>query len=281
LTVYELAHTLRRRGVRVNFETLALVLEEKGRPKIVRISDDPERYALKRAGRPTVAAPVPEPWERLRQDLTLHLSDPALDVLRMRVCVRDQSLPARCDVVVDGDPAVWLTLAVKGSALPQALTGLHPRTLSPGLQLPLRPAAVEVEVPALLVWTAADPRSAASVVVSVLKDALGLAAERIRLAPEVCTPAEADRRVTGYRAVRRARSRQTPGGFGQATCLKCGQPLTHPESLRYGVGPECRRYYGPEYFRAMANPRAHERLWFGSKKPTVWLQHVKQDLGLA
>lgn len=279
LTVYELRQALRRRSLQVSVEMLTFVLQEEGRPRIEQVSERPERYAVRMVPWQPTAPTTLEPWERRRQDLVLQLSDPALEVLRLQVPVGDQALRARLDVVAEGTPTVWFSMRVSGPVLLNLLAGTGPRTLSPGWRLPLRALPTHgLAPPVLLVWSASDPRAAADQVVSLLRGTLGVQADRVRLDAEVCTPAEAERRADGYRAVRQARARRSSGGFAQATCLKCGQPLTHPESLRVGVGPECRRYYGPEYFRAMASAPTQDRLWFGAKEPREWLRQVIGDL---
>lgn len=237
----------------------------------------------------TEPAAALSPWDELQNDVTLHLSDVSLDVLRVAVWpagrdVRSQSgapvLLLRQELVDDGSAGFWLSLPTRTSGLLKPLLPTRPSTLSPGWRLPLVGVAADHETPPqLLVWRRDDTKTAAAVLRSVLEEALELSTTRVTLTPENCTPAEADRRIGARASIARVRAKRSGmGGYAEAFCDKCGQPLNNPESVRIGVGPECRRYYSPEYFRAMERGSgASTRMLLGAKKANAWLSAVRLE----
>jgi hypothetical protein len=172
---------------------------------------------------------------------------------------------------------VLFTMVVPSAALLGRLAASHPRTLSEGNRLPLRPLTDRDvrNVPILAVWRATEVRESAEFAIAVLQNSLGVEPQRVALDLEVCTPAEAERRSGIRRMVGQVRS---PRAQSQTTCIKCGQPLTDPMSKRYLMGPYCRASYGIEFERAVTDRRGDARLWIGMKKPKGWLAAVVSEL---
>jgi hypothetical protein len=97
-----------------------------------------------------------------------------------------------------------------------------------------------------------------------------------------CSWAEAARRLTELDDIGLMASRPRPGSSRKpavAYCNKCGQPLSDPESLSWGMGPECRRRYLTEAVRGVHKyPDIERRLWVGAVPMKTWRRETKARL---
>ena len=41
------------------------------------------------------------------------------------------------------------------------------------------------------------------------------------------------------------------GVYHEGRCCRCAMPLTHPDSIVLGVGPDCLEHMGPDFFRTL------------------------------
>lgn len=108
---------------------------------------------------------------------------------------------------------------------------------------------------------------------------------RLTLHIEECSPREVTRRFEelgrlGRLIPRRGTSRSR--GIAIASCRICGQPLSDPESVKIGIGPECRRrHLGAGARRVLANPGLDRIAMVSALPERVWRARAVRDAGAA
>ena len=221
------------------------------------------------------AAPAPaaravtggDPDSELAYVLSLPETDEVLFTVQSQVRMR-------CDFIRTSSVQIWIAAKVDDPASHTALVALgDAQQPTPGLTLPLRNAVGEPpELPCVLVWQAATPAQAARTVTRI--QAAWPTTGTWHMESRSCTPAELERRIDGERTIRRVAARgerRTP----VSTCAHCGLPLSDPESVALGIGPECRRRFQPEVLRAARNRRPANPPRFGSKSPKQWVKALR------
>jgi hypothetical protein len=266
---------------KLNEATVLAVLDEA--PELVRVghmirprrAPGPRRLASDRSftGRT---------WRDVETELVLFLSELETETVHLDVVDAQRSviLRMRLDFVQDrGKSASWLACLVEDAALHDQLVQDGPLALGPDWSLPLSAPVSPPTLPEVLVWRTASPRHAASVVQDVLERRLGVPAERVRLRRDSCTPAELDTRVNGEQTVRKLRARRGRLNASVRDCDRCGQPLSDPESVALGIGPECRKYYSREVLAAVRKPGTTLPRR-GAKKQSLWRSELFSEWGV-
>lgn len=180
-----------------------------------------------------------------------------------------------------GRSSIWVAGLVEDQIVLEQMSAEDAFVLSPGWSLPLVQPTPDSLLPQVAVWRIQSARQAAETVRSVLEGRLGLPAERVRTSHDDCTPGELDRRVTGQRTIGRVQGSRTRKNIATRSCDRCGQPLSDPESVRLGIGPECRRYYGQEVLNAVRRGPSAEVRRLGAKSQADWLSDVQRSWGNA
>lgn len=184
----------------------------------------------------------------------------------------------RIDKVSDGSVPFWLSswLATPDD-LRAAPSGPLWMTL-PDWRLPLTPLVDPMsQLPALGVLQFPDVRSATGMAQSIAEARLLDAVAGSTVAVEECDQAEANRRLGAGVMIDRRRGRSGGGRarFAESTCLKCGMPLSDPESVKIGVGPECRRHLGADVLGALRSTSRARCHVLGARRPTHWIEVVR------
>jgi hypothetical protein len=219
-------------------------------------------------------------WEGIVSELVYFLSEVHTDTVYVDVTSArpGMTLRMRLDFVKKkGRSSIWVACLVEGRMVLEEMAAEGALVLSPDWSLPLVPPTPDSLPPQVAVWRLQSPRHAAEKVRSALEGRLGLPAERIRLRREVCTPGELQRRVTGQKAIHRLRGDRTRKNLATRSCDRCGQPLSDPESVRRGIGPECRRYYGQDVLDAVRRSPSADVPRLGAKSQADWLSEVLRD----
>ena len=236
----------------------------------------PRPIARKLAIRDT--SPTPSfTWPYFTKELEFFLAELQTDTVHINVAGAQGGvvLRMRLDFVEDkGRLAIWLACLVEGSKLLEMLCEEAPLVLGQAWSLPLKRPAPDLSPPQVIVWRTSSALEAASAVRAALEKRLGLSAQRIRLSRDVCTPNELDRRCSGQATVQRVRQSQGRRHFAERSCDRCGQPLSEPESVRLGIGPECRKYYSREVLDAIKQPGGEVQRP-GAKSPREWLSNLR------
>jgi hypothetical protein len=234
--------------------------------------------------RPATRRPVRPPpsrveqvasWQSVTTELVYFLSELQTNAVQVEVAgsLGGVVLRMRLDFVQERKGfGIWAALLVPGRKVFDVLAADRARALGPGWSLPLIDPRPDAPLPQVLVWRSSAAVDGAAVVRRVMEERLGVAAGRVAVRRDVCTPAELDRRVTGESTVRRLRQSSGRTGFAVRACDRCGQPLSDPDSVRLGIGPECRRYYSREVLAAVRGkplPRP------GTKAQAAWLSEVR------
>ncbi|WP_457113074.1 DUF6011 domain-containing protein [Marmoricola sp. URHA0025 HA25] len=206
--------------------------------------------------RETKASTLTGLWAKVRRELDRK----SVDAVVLRVPHRDDEerdlFRARLDFVEDaGQVELWVTCDTKSpDTWMRLMDGAH--CLSRGGKLPLRPAAAKrAAVVPLLVRRFATIDNGVWHTREVFIDVLRIPEDRIVAhANRAEYHAGATREAIEYKAKKIGSRAYRPGGtrrFAVTYCDRCGQPLSDPTSVAYGVGPECRRYYGIEVLEAV------------------------------
>ena len=217
-------------------------------------------------------------WERLIRRLTRHFEDPETCITRVVVWTGDerdrgtQILRFRAEHVGDWDDATLHVVALaKSEAVYRHLHDLLPLRLSePPSQLLLEATDVNETPPALMAGRFPIMADAAVGIVSVL---VALQAPFGHVA--VYTKVESQPAVTVLRQARRYRS--APSG----NCAECGRPLSDPESLRIGFGPECFRRLHPHLRRLVGQPVLPNIVRLASSSLPRWSAEVDLEWTIA
>ncbi|MFF0341566.1 DUF6011 domain-containing protein [Kribbella sp. NPDC004875] len=216
-------------------------------------------------------------WPGLTSEIRYFLSEIQTDAVYLQVAGTLGGIVLRLRLdFVDGarKHPIWLACLVEGEVIRDELLAESPLVLGRNWSLPLVRPAPDSSPPLVAVWRTSSPGEAADTVRSVLEGRLGIAAERVHLTRDECTPRELDRRVTGQAVVQRLRRSGGRKGVVRRSCDRCGQPLSDPESVRLGIGPECRSYYSRQILDAVRRPSADVRRP-GSKSQVTWLSAVR------
>lgn len=227
--------------------------------------------AIRLAAATPALAPPADPGDAPDSELSYMLSLPETDEVLFTV---QSQVRMRCDFIQTSSVQIWITAKVDDPASRTALVALgDAQQPGPGLTLPLRNAVGEPpELPCLLVWQAATPAHAARTVTRIT--AAWPTAGTWRMESRSCTPAELERRIEGARTIRRVAARGERR-TSVSTCAHCGLPLSDPESVALGIGPECRRRYQPEVLRAARNRRPANLPGLGAKSPKQWVKALR------
>jgi hypothetical protein len=259
---------------RIEERLVLAVLDEA--PELVRVGS----MIRPRPPAPKQSAPQTRPavtWPKVTKDLEFFLSELETDTVYVDVASARGGvvLRMRLDFVrAGGRNAIWLACLIKGRTMLEELRAERPLVLSQNWSLPLVRPRPDLLPPQIAVWRTTSASKAANAVRAALETRLGLAADRIRLTRDVCTPIELDRRVTGQATIRRLRQSRPRRDFASRACDRCGQPLSDPQSVRLGIGPECRKYYSRIVLDAVRRPGAEvERP--GTKSQKAWLSSVR------
>lgn len=184
----------------------------------------------------------------------------------------------RVDKVSNGNLPFWLSFWL---ATPDdfraAPSGPLWMTL-PRWRLPLAPLTGPMtQLPALGVLQFADVRSATNMAQAIAETVLREEAAGTSLTAEECEQAEANRRLGAGAMINR---RRTGGGggrarFAESTCVKCGMPLSDPESVKIGIGPECRKHLGEDVIHALRSTTRAKCHVLGARPKTAWAEVVR------
>lgn len=184
----------------------------------------------------------------------------------------------RIDKVAYGSLPFWLSFwLARPDDFRAAPSGPLWMTL-PSWRLPLTPLVDPMsQLPALGVLQFPDVRSATGMAQSIAEALLRDAAAGSSLEVEECDQAEANRRLGAGVMIHTRRSSRGGGRarFAESTCLKCGMPLSDPESVKIGVGPECRRHLGADVINALRSTSRARCDVLGARRATHWVEVVK------
>lgn len=284
-----LANYLSKRH-KVSPSTILVVLDEA--PELISIGFTIQPRPSPRRQRVTQnSTPRERDWKTVADEVVYLLSDLQTDTVHVEVGggrPGNALLRMRADFVVERSrsglgaeyPAlgtsIWIACLVGGYRLHEELMPTNPQTLGRLWSLPLVAPESPPVLPEVLVWKVGTPVAAADVVTTCLRDRLGLSVDRVKTRRETCTPRELDLRITGEAMVRRLRFNAGRKNPVETSCDKCGQPLSDPESVRLGIGPECRKYYDHDVLAAVRHPNAPIPRR-GAQGPTAWLADVRSQ----
>lgn len=221
------------------------------------------------------SARLTDPWASVVRELDRSSVDGVVLRVPHRDATRSDLFRARFDFVEDGaDVELWLTCQTRSPAAWSKIVG-GAECLGPKETLPLRsvdPSAASATP--LLVRRFSTIEDGVRQAREVFHTILKIPDDRIEahvIRPDFHVGAareslEFQVKKIGSRAYRPGSPRRFPITY----CDRCGQPLSDPISVAYGVGPECRRYYGLDVLGAVRRWRPG-RLRSSGLKPTDWV----------
>jgi len=203
-------------------------------------------------------------WPELALDLRVGLENMATDDIELRIPVRGEISAHLPDFVMHvtyvqvspTDVENWIVAFTSKQAVLDDLLPTKPVTLSDGLHFPFRDPPKTCVETMPLVWRSRSPLQAETRLLEILQERLRIDPGRVRVSMTDCTPLELDRRLHISSVVNRLQSRHEHRPLAGAACDRCGQPLYDRESVRLGIGPECRKHYSPEIISAVKNGTA-------------------------
>lgn len=215
------------------------------------------------------------------------LRDPAVDSVNFRAQGRAVEVLWRFHFVRPGSSVeIWAsTTTLLQPVWDRLWRGAS--VLGRGGRFPFEPAGASfpADAPALLVWTLRDPEQAVDFALSSAQ-ALRIPSEEWTASATFSPAIEANRRrefealILKLTAGKRALGQRKEGWAREHHCAHCGQPLTHPASIRRGVGPECYRHYRADVL--VAAERWTPRQWREiGVQPLHWLDSVLTDASYA
>lgn len=216
-------------------------------------------------------------WEEARGEIAYQMKRIEVDRTRVQVDVGEgrTRLVMRLDHVGAADNSeIWSAMRVNDPELKVRLLVHEPYSLAAGWRLPLSQASsIENERPPVLVWKARDASYAAELVSLVINTASAANCHRISIESDECTGRELDRRY-GIEAIRRTWSSKARQRASITECIRCGLPLSDPESVKLRIGPECRGYYSKPVLSALRS-RKPPRLQ--AVRPKVWVKSIQSE----
>ena len=277
-TVRLAAHLARKHRVRVTAVSELLQLS----PRLAEVGS---RFVLRRPSRvPSTPASADAEAEKWGIDLQLSLSEIETDAVVIDVLSesnQDVLVPMRVDFVRRGRRTeLWCSALMRAPKVATVLRTPDALALQDSWRLPLQPAAETAGFPTIFVWPRASEREAVAIVKDLLFFRLRVNAQRLRITTSSCSPRELDRRLRDRGDLQRLRSRRSTTNRGrrdfvQRHCDRCGQPLSDPQSVLMGIGPECRRYYSAAVLEALRNPTT-AAVRPGSLTAESWLTTVSE-----
>ena len=241
-------------------EVVLAVLREAPELSLVGYMIKPKRHRGSAAPDIAESAATGSRWADLQNQVVLWLSELETDAVHLRVESSKGGglvLELRVDFLFDRNASdIWIAALVKGDLLWRELAREGPVALGPGWTLPPRVLSEQPDLPAVLVWQVTSSAAAGSVLTRLLQDRLKIGAERVQVDRECCSPVELDKRLSDSVTLRRLQQKRGRKHAIVASCDRCGQPLSDPDSVALGIGPECRKFYSKEVLAAVRSPQA-------------------------
>lgn len=224
---------------------------------------------------PSTAGGDVDPLNELIVDVVMQLHRCDVDAIEIWHPA-DSTFKLRVDKVEDVQQpfwlSTWLTIAA-GNSMPASPI---PWMTLTNWRLPLVPLLPsDTQLDALGVVRLADVIAVDNALRIVIAGRHG-EGDQPRLAVEECGPAEANRRFIALDLVRRRRIAAAPRGIAVGTCLRCGLPLSDPESVRFGLGRECRVKLGKDVLRALARPKSIPHATIGAREQRAWARLIEE-----
>lgn len=224
-------------------------------------------------GRPDVAAIDDELWTQLERRLTRHFEDPETSTTRVVLWTGDerdrgtQVLRFRTDRVGEWEESILHVVALaKNERVFQLLRNFLPLRLTEPASPMLVVEDASDKAPVVMAGQFSIVADAAAGIVGVLA-ALGASFSHVA----VYTAVVAQPAVVALRQARRYRA--TPSG----NCAECGRPLSDPESLRIGFGPECFARLHPRVRRLVEQPTLPAVVHPASSSLSRWAAQVEGE----
>lgn len=224
---------------------------------------------------PPIVAPVRPSGIAVDVAMALHRYEvDAVEVDRQSVLGSGR---VRIDKVADQQTPYWLS---RWAATPDQLP---PPPSQPWMtltqwKLPLVPITDVSQLPAVAVLKFQDAKTAADGAQTVLQGG-DPSPGRYQVVVEECDAVEAERRLSARGLLARRHGTSNRSGakrIAEGACLKCGLPLSDPDSVKVGIGPECRRKLGDDVIHALRNPSPQRRDLIGAKQPKRWAEMIRQ-----
>lgn len=224
---------------------------------------------------PNTAGGDVDPLNELIVDVVMQLHRCEVDAIEIWHPA-DSTFKLRVDKVEDAQQpfwlSTWLTIAA-GNFMPASPI---PWMTLTNWRLPLVPLrSSDTRLDALGVLKLGDITAVDNALRMVVGGRL-VAGGPPRLTVEECGPAEANRRFSALDLVRRRRIAATPRSVAVGTCLRCGLPLSDPESVRFGLGRECRVKLGKDVLRVLARPKLMPHATIGARKQRDWARLIEE-----
>lgn len=206
------------------------------------------RALRKDARKAAVPRPVPSSvaarkLTNRREELLRALRNPETNEIHLRCSGSTGVLHLRCDFVEYLDGQIWVSATSTEAATLKHVLNKNAQSLG-SRRNPLRPAA---EGDTVLVWMSADAVEASAWLNRAIRDA-GADLANAEIDVIACAPKHRMRRQNDAEAWRRLpRDRRGPVA---RECIRCGKPLSDPDSVRIGIGPECQKHYSPALIKA-------------------------------